>query len=161
MRNVCQTAPNTPDRIPNVLAVLALVIVPSRPFSLRLASYTSGINVRPYFLAALSHSCRLGPLTDLICTVVLYVFLSLPRTHSGSILPGGKSALHGLPEGATSNGVKLNAYPKSDATISATVLLCLDDDGTLHEIRSIDTDLRPVNIIALSDHVDRRARLSL
>ncbi|KAK0483000.1 hypothetical protein EDD18DRAFT_1200523 [Armillaria luteobubalina] len=82
------------------------------------------------------------------------------------------------PKGAIFTGVKLNTEPESEASVAVSlsqriVLLRLDDNGTLHEIRSIDTDLRPVtlsgDVIALDDDVsqtvmynwktDERARL--
>ncbi|PBK86041.1 hypothetical protein ARMGADRAFT_1169269 [Armillaria gallica] len=68
------------------------------------------------------------------------------------------------PKGAMFTGVKLNVDPESEAGVVVSlsqriVLLRLDDDGTLHKIRSVETDLRPVNItgdvIALSDDVSK------
>ncbi|PBK61084.1 hypothetical protein ARMSODRAFT_1089930 [Armillaria solidipes] len=80
--------------------------------------------------------------------------------------------------GAIFTGVELNVDPESEAAVAVSlsqriVLLRLDDDGSLHEIRSIDTDLHPVtlsgDVIALDDNVsqtliynwktDERARL--
>ncbi|PBK61097.1 hypothetical protein ARMSODRAFT_897248 [Armillaria solidipes] len=68
------------------------------------------------------------------------------------------------PKGAIFTEVKLNADPESEASVAVSlsqriVLLRLDDDGFLHEIRSIDTDLRPVSItgdvIALDDDASK------
>ncbi|KAK0216390.1 hypothetical protein IW262DRAFT_1276639 [Armillaria fumosa] len=68
------------------------------------------------------------------------------------------------PKGAIFTGVKLNTESESEASVAVslsqkTVLLHLDDSGTLHEIRSIDTDLRPVtlsgDVIALDDDVSQ------
>ncbi|KAK0237378.1 hypothetical protein EDD85DRAFT_953378 [Armillaria nabsnona] len=55
------------------------------------------------------------------------------------------------PEGATFTEVKMNAEPESEVDVAVSlsqriVLLHLDDARTLHETRSIDTDLCPVNI---------------
>ncbi|SJL10796.1 uncharacterized protein ARMOST_14190 [Armillaria ostoyae] len=68
------------------------------------------------------------------------------------------------PKGAIFTGVKLNADPDSEAAVVVSlsqriVLLRLDADGSLHEIRSIDTNLRPVSItgdvIALDDDASK------
>ncbi|PBK61053.1 hypothetical protein ARMSODRAFT_1065472 [Armillaria solidipes] len=64
------------------------------------------------------------------------------------------------PNGAIFTGVKLNADPESEAGIAVSlsqriVLLRLDDDGTLDEIRSIDSDLCPVNITGDRDDVSK------
>ncbi|PBK61094.1 hypothetical protein ARMSODRAFT_1089932 [Armillaria solidipes] len=65
-------------------------------------------------------------------------------------------------KGAVFTGVKLNADPESEASVAVSlsqrIVLLRLDDGILHEIRSVETDLRPVNItgdvIALSDDAD-------
>ncbi|SJL17362.1 uncharacterized protein ARMOST_20912 [Armillaria ostoyae] len=60
--------------------------------------------------------------------------------------------------------MKLNVDPESEAAVAVSlsqriVLLRLDNDGSLHEIRSIDTDLHPVtlsgDVIALDDNVSQ------
>ncbi|PBK61063.1 hypothetical protein ARMSODRAFT_1089922 [Armillaria solidipes] len=72
--------------------------------------------------------------------------------------PMDANPVHGDLVGAIFTGVKLNADPESEASmvvsLSQRVLLHLDNHGILHEIRSIDTDLRPA-IIALSDDVSK------
>ncbi|KAK0189346.1 hypothetical protein F5146DRAFT_981897 [Armillaria mellea] len=69
-----------------------------------------------------------------------------------------------LPKGAIFTGVKLNADPGSEAAVAVSlsqriVLLRLDDNGSLHEIRSVEAVLRPVSmtgdVIALSDDVSK------
>ncbi|KAK0437112.1 uncharacterized protein EV420DRAFT_1652235 [Desarmillaria tabescens] len=63
------------------------------------------------------------------------------------------------PRRALFTGVTLNTDTDSEASMAVTLdgiaLLHLDDNGTLHEIRSFDIDLRPVtltgDIIGLSD----------
>ncbi|KAK0421762.1 hypothetical protein EV421DRAFT_1915386 [Armillaria borealis] len=68
------------------------------------------------------------------------------------------------PEGAIFTGVKLNMDPESEAGVAVSlsqriVLICLDDNGFLHEIRSVNTDLRPLSmtgdIMALDDDVSK------
>ncbi|KAK0433871.1 hypothetical protein EV421DRAFT_1718140, partial [Armillaria borealis] len=68
------------------------------------------------------------------------------------------------PKGAIFTGVKLNADPESEADVAVSlsqiiVLICLDDNGFLHEIRSVNTDLRPLsmigNVMALGDDVSK------
>ncbi|KAK0237325.1 hypothetical protein EDD85DRAFT_770504 [Armillaria nabsnona] len=68
------------------------------------------------------------------------------------------------PKGAIFTGVKLNTDPESEASVAVSlsqriVLLHLNDYGTLHEIHSVDTDLRPVtlsgDVIALDDDVSQ------
>ncbi|KAK0229418.1 hypothetical protein EDD85DRAFT_128482 [Armillaria nabsnona] len=64
-------------------------------------------------------------------------------------------------KGATLTEIAINADPESEASIAVLlfsigiVLLNLDDNGTLHEIRTIDMNLRPValtsDIMALTD----------
>ncbi|KAK0433876.1 hypothetical protein EV421DRAFT_1993927 [Armillaria borealis] len=61
------------------------------------------------------------------------------------------TCLEWSPKGAILTGAKLNADPRSEfgvvvSLLQRIVLLRLDDNSTLHEIRSIDTDLRPVSI---------------
>ncbi|KAK0237376.1 hypothetical protein EDD85DRAFT_953376 [Armillaria nabsnona] len=66
-----------------------------------------------------------------------------------------------LPKGTIFTGMKLNADPESETARAVTDNRSpyLDDDGTLHEIRSVEIDLRPVNItgdvIAPSDEVSK------
>ncbi|PBK61075.1 hypothetical protein ARMSODRAFT_673535 [Armillaria solidipes] len=55
------------------------------------------------------------------------------------------------PKGAIFTVVKLNADPQSEAGIAVSlsqriVFLRLGDNRTLHKIRSVDTDLRPVTL---------------
>ncbi|PBK61061.1 hypothetical protein ARMSODRAFT_1025970 [Armillaria solidipes] len=52
------------------------------------------------------------------------------------------------PKGAMFTGVKLNADPESEASVAVSLepRFCLDEHGTMHEIRSIETDLRPVTL---------------
>ncbi|KAK0433849.1 hypothetical protein EV421DRAFT_1909760 [Armillaria borealis] len=63
------------------------------------------------------------------------------------------------PDRTIFTGVKLNADAESEASVVVSlsqmiVLLHLDDNGTLHENRPLETDLCPV-IIALSDDVSK------
>ncbi|KAK0433865.1 hypothetical protein EV421DRAFT_1993882 [Armillaria borealis] len=68
------------------------------------------------------------------------------------------------PEGAIFTRVQLNADPESEAGVAVSlseriVLPRLDDNGTLHEISFIDTDLRPVTlsgaVMALDDGISQ------
>ncbi|SJL17337.1 uncharacterized protein ARMOST_20887 [Armillaria ostoyae] len=68
------------------------------------------------------------------------------------------------PKGAIFTGVELNADLESEADVTVslsqrTVLLPLDDNGFLHQMCSIDTDLCPVNItgdiVALSNNISK------
>ncbi|KAK0445681.1 uncharacterized protein EV420DRAFT_1648396 [Desarmillaria tabescens] len=67
------------------------------------------------------------------------------------------------PRGALFTGVKLNTDTESETSMAVAldgiVLLHLDDDGRLHEIRSFDIDFRPVtltgDIVALSDNFSK------
>ncbi|KAK0433852.1 hypothetical protein EV421DRAFT_1741252 [Armillaria borealis] len=70
------------------------------------------------------------------------------------------------PKGAIFTGVKLNADSDSEASVAVTlefVLLRLDNHGILHEIRTMDTDLRPTtlsgDVIALDDNTGKCAHL--
>ncbi|PBK86052.1 hypothetical protein ARMGADRAFT_1086815 [Armillaria gallica] len=103
-----------------------------------------------------------GTLYNLADDVLIYTiaFLSVPDI----LLRQQQKCSEWSPKGAIFTGVKLNADPESEAGVAVSlsqriVLLCLDDDGTLHEIRSIDTDLRPVtlsgDVIALDDDVSQ------
>ncbi|KAK0443425.1 uncharacterized protein EV420DRAFT_1723987 [Desarmillaria tabescens] len=70
------------------------------------------------------------------------------------------------PRGALFTGVKLNVDTESETSMAVAldgsqriVLLHLDNDGRLHEIRSFDIDFRPVtltgDIVALSDNFSK------
>ncbi|KAK0433888.1 hypothetical protein EV421DRAFT_1842504 [Armillaria borealis] len=66
--------------------------------------------------------------------------------------------------GAMLTGMTINADPESEASVAVSssqiiVLLHLDKAGTLHELRSIDIDLRAItltgDVMALTDHISR------
>ncbi|KAG7441270.1 uncharacterized protein BT62DRAFT_974991 [Guyanagaster necrorhizus] len=77
----------------------------------------------------------------------------------------GQKCSEWSPKGAIFTGVSLNDDAESEASLAVSfayvyrsqkiILLRLDDAGTLHEIGSIDIDLRPVNltgdVLALTD----------
>ncbi|PBK86129.1 hypothetical protein ARMGADRAFT_1086884 [Armillaria gallica] len=78
--------------------------------------------------------------------------ISHPLDRKLSSDPKKRKCSEWLPKGTIFTGVRLNADPESEAGIAG-----LDDNGTLHKIRSIDTDLCPVNITG--DKTDERTYL--
>ncbi|SJL17333.1 uncharacterized protein ARMOST_20883 [Armillaria ostoyae] len=134
------------------------IVLNNYPFSLNDANIEHRTR-QAYRLASrwLADSC-LNPKseTTLIGSPVSEIIFVPGRQHKWVLtiwdVAGGRKCSEWSQKGAIFTGVKLNADPR-------IALLHLDDNGTLDEIHSIDSNLCPVNItgdvISLSDDVSK------